>query len=139
MRSILVSLMILMFATMISCAQSNNNEKADKRAAVITFEAEEHDFGTIEQGGNGTFEFIFKNTGKTPLVINHVGSSCGCTVPEWTRDPIAKRKSGKIKVTYDTQRLGSFTKTITVNSNAANNPVVLKIKGVVVMKGNAPK
>jgi len=107
----------------------DDQKKDDKNAPVIDFKVLEHNFGTFEQGGNGTFEFEFENTGKEPLIINNVQTSCGCTVPEWPRDPIEKGKSSAIKVKYDTQRIGSFNKTITVLSNAKNSPVVLKISG----------
>ncbi|MBN2348435.1 MAG: DUF1573 domain-containing protein [Bacteroidales bacterium] len=100
-------------------------------SAVITFEVLEHDYGTIEQGGNGVFDFVFKNTGNEPLVLSNVRSSCGCTIPEWPKDPIKKNKQAAIKVKYDTRRLGPFTKSITVYSNASNSPVVLQIKGKV--------
>jgi hypothetical protein len=82
-------------------------------------------------GGDGTCEFIFKNTGKDPLVLKNVRSSCGCTIPQWPKEPIKKGEQGKIKVRYNTRITGTFSKSISVYSNAGNMPVVLVIKGKV--------
>ena len=90
-----------------------------------------HDYGTIVKGSDGTCEFKFSNAGKTPLLIQNVSASCGCTVPEWTREPVQPGKSGSIKVRYNTAIISGFTKSITVVSNAKNSPVILTIKGVV--------
>ncbi len=100
-------------------------------AAEISFETDMHDFGTIKQGANGTYEFKFKNTGKEPLIISNARGSCGCTVPEWSKDPIKPGDSGVIKTTYDTKRIGAFTKTVTISSNAKTATKVLTIKGMV--------
>ncbi len=108
-----------------------NAAKKGKKAKVaeITFESLEHDYGNIYKGDNGECEFVFKNTGKAPLQITNARASCGCTVPSWPRDPIAPGKKSVIKVKYDTNRLGTINKSITVTSNAVNNSVVLHIKG----------
>jgi len=117
---------ITLTATM-SCSQNTS-----KKVAEMTFkDGLEHDFGTIPFGGNGTYEFVFKNTGKEPIIITNVQSSCGCTVPTYAKEPVNSKKTGTIKVSYDTNRVGTFTKTITVHSNAKDSPIVLKIKGEV--------
>jgi hypothetical protein len=100
----------------------------------IVFEKMVHDYGTIVQGADGNSEFRFTNKGKAPLVLSNVHASCGCTVPEWPKEPILPGKSASIKVTYNTNNVGSFGKTITVNSNAVNPTVVLQIKGIVTAK-----
>ena len=100
----------------------------------IIFETTTHDYGTIVQGSDGTCTFNFTNKGKAPIVLNDVKASCGCTIPEWTRTPVAPKGKGSIKVTYNTGNVGTFTKSITVNSNAKNSPVVLIIKGIVTAK-----
>jgi hypothetical protein len=115
----------------ISCSQTSGTTNGQKSTAAIEFETTEHDFGTLPQGGNGTFEFIFKNTGKDPLVLNNVRSSCGCTVPEWPKGPVKKGDKGVIKVSYNTRITGNFSKSISVYSNAGEGPVVLIIKGKV--------
>lgn len=95
----------------------------------IVFEETMHDYGDIELGGDGNYTFVFKNKGKLPLFLSQVRSSCGCTIPEWPREAIGPGKTGTIKVIYDTKRAGTFSKTITVKSNAANSTVILQIKG----------
>ncbi len=100
-------------------------------APEITFQKVIHDYGTIAKGANGTCEFIFKNTGKEPLILSRPRSNCGCTVPTYPREPILPGKTGAIKVIYDTKRMGPINKSVTVFSNAKNNPVVLRIKGMV--------
>lgn len=102
-------------------------------AAEISFEEKVFDYGTITKGADGNHTFTFTNTGNSPLIIESVKSSCGCTVPKKPEAPIAPGASGSIQVRYDTQRLGVFRKTITVTTNAGTNSVVaLKIKGTVV-------
>jgi len=106
-------------------------EESNPNAPVIKFEKETIDYGTITQGADGNREFQFTNEGKEPLIITKATGSCGCTVPTWPREPIAPGESGVIKVKYDTKRIGSFTKSVTINSNASNAVKVLRIKGVV--------
>ena len=106
--------------------------KADNpNAPEITFESEVHDYGTIQQGADGNCEFKFKNTGVDPLIITSAKGSCGCTVPTYPKEPIMKGQTGIIKVHYDTKRIGAFTKTVTLVSNAKTETKVLTIKGVV--------
>ena len=100
-------------------------------APEITFESETHDYGTIKQGADGGCEFKFKNTGKDPLIVSGAKGNCGCTVPNYPKEPIMKNQTGVIKVHYDTKRVGAFTKTVTINSNGKTDPKVLTIKGVV--------
>ncbi|MDR2848828.1 MAG: DUF1573 domain-containing protein [Bacteroidales bacterium] len=101
-------------------------------AAEIKFEELTHDFGTIVFNGKAETEFIFTNTGNEPLNIIQCSASCGCTVPSWTKDPIKPGEKGTIKVVYkNTNYASSFTKTVTVVSNAKTNRVILTIKGTV--------
>ncbi len=129
------SLLIVMAFAFSAVAQEANAEKPKKvKEPEITFETLVHDYGNITQGDNGTCEFVFKNTGKADLVLTNCRSSCGCTVPEWPKDPIAPGKKAAIKVKYNTLRIGAINKSITVESNAVNNRVVLNIKGSVAAK-----
>ena len=112
-------------------------EKSNPNAPVIEFESEVIDYGTIEQGSDGNRIFTFKNTGKEPLIITKTQGSCGCTVPTKPTEPIAPGAEGEIKVHYDTKRLGPFTKSVTVNSNASNGTKNLRIKGTVKKKEEA--
>ena len=98
--------------------------------AEMSFEKDVHDFGTIENGANGTYDFKFKNSGTEPLIITDAKGSCGCTVPTYPKNiPIKPGESQTIKVTYDTKRAGNFTKTVTINSNAKVPQKVITIKG----------
>lgn len=129
--SAIAGILILSLISFTGFSQENEGQKPAKPAAEITFEETLHDFGKIPFSGDGNFEFKFKNTGKEPLVLNNVKTSCGCTVPVWPKEPIAKRKSGAILVKYDTKRQGAFFKTITVYSNGSVEPITLTIKGEV--------
>lgn len=104
---------------------------------VIDFEKKVHDFGRFhEDGGSVKYEFKFTNNGATPMVISRVNASCGCTTPEWTKQPIMPGKSGTITVAYNPLgRPGVFTKSITVFSNATEEQVNLLIKGDVIPRG----
>lgn len=100
--------------------------------AELTFKQKEHNFGVIAQDTCVvSCTFTFTNTGNQPLVIHQAISSCGCTVPEYTMEPIAPGKSGVINVTYNgkTKRPGVFKKSITVHSNAINTPTRIYIEG----------
>lgn len=109
-------------------------EKPNNTNDSIVFEKTLHDYGTITQGSDGNCEFKFTNKGKASLVLKNVQTSCGCTIPEWPKEPIPAGKTGIIKVKYDTNRLGTFSKTITVSSNAKNSAVTITIKGNILAK-----
>lgn len=102
-------------------------------APKIKFAVESHDFGTVVEGPQVTYDFKFKNEGKEPLVLNNVRASCGCTVPTWPKEPILPGKESVISATFNTQgRPGSFSKTITVESNASEPSKVVTIRGEVI-------
>ena len=92
------------------------------------------DYGTVnKEDDNGLRAFVFTNTGNAPLIIKDAKSTCGCTVPSFPKEPIAPGAKGVIGVKYDTNRVGPFTKTVTISSNAAGQPTkVLTIKGNVI-------
>ncbi len=121
------------FLSFIFCvlAIGTNAQNNSDSTVVITFNETTHDYGTVQLGGDGTCFFKFTNPGKTPLILNGVQASCGCTAPEWTKEPVQPGKEGQIKITYNTNIPGGFQKSITVHSNAKNSPVILIIKGVV--------
>lgn len=100
------------------------------------FKKTEHNFGTIkEEMGAVTTKFEFTNTGMSPLIIQRVSASCGCTTPSYTRKPILPGKKGTISAKYSTvARPGRFNKTITVYTNVPDTVYVLKIKGNVIPK-----
>ncbi len=123
MKNILMLLGIIII-NINALAQTNLN-------AVIEFEESTIDYGTIEKGADGVRIFKFVNSGNTPLVINNVKASCGCTIPKKPNKPILPAASGEIEVKYDTRRVMPFKKTISVSSNAVNSTVLLTIKGKV--------
>ena len=101
----------------------------------IEFSQVVYNYDTIDQGSNGECTFTYKNIGNAPLVISSASSSCGCTTPQVSKEPIMPGKTGTVTVKYNTSLLGTFRKTIVVNSNATNaTKSVLTIKGVVVKK-----
>ncbi len=128
----------LIFLSSILIAQNNTTDKKQVKktgkTAEITFEETVYDFGKIKYKGDGTHSFVYKNTGKKPLILTKVRSSCGCTVPKWSKEPTKKRKTNEIKVKYNTGRVGRFTKSITVYSNAKKSQIKLTIKGEVLKK-----
>ena len=99
---------------------------------VISFEKLTHDFGSVKQGTPVTFEFVFTNTGKQPLLLSEPRSSCGCTVPTYPKEPIMPGQKKSVKITFDAEKEGEFSKQVNILSNAENSPVVLVVKGKVI-------
>ncbi|HLF33765.1 MAG TPA: DUF1573 domain-containing protein [Cyclobacteriaceae bacterium] len=107
------------------------NLRAQDQVAILTFESTTHDFGTVEEAnGPVSHTFKFTNTGSSPLVIQGVQASCGCTTPDWTRDPVMPGKTGIIKAEYNPRnRPGMFNKSLTVTANTNPATTRLFIKG----------
>lgn len=107
---------------------------ADSKKANIVVTESEYNFGTIKEAdGKVSHEFEIKNTGDAPLVITRVISSCGCTTPSYSKEPIAPGKTGSVTVTYDPAgRVYPFVKTVSIYSNGKEGPAVITIKGEVV-------
>jgi outer membrane lipoprotein-sorting protein len=107
--------------------------------AGMVFVNETIDYGTIAHNADGKREFVFTNNGNKPLIITNAQGSCGCTVPTSPKEPIAPGAKGTIGVKYATDRVGPFTKTVTITSNAAGQATkTLTIKGTV-LAGDASK
>lgn len=104
--------------------------KVVEQPTEITFERDLNDFGEIIQGEKATTIFKFKNTGKNDLIISDAHGSCGCTVPQWPKEPIAPGESGEIKVVFNSaNRSGVFNKTVTVTANtlpSSNSKLIIK-------------
>ncbi|MBU1368539.1 MAG: DUF1573 domain-containing protein [Bacteroidetes bacterium] len=131
MRKLVLFLGILFAVTVVNAQQ--NTESKSANGPEITFDETIYDYGEIVLHGDGTHEFEFTNTGNEPLILSRPRSSCGCTVPTWPKQPILPGDKEKIKVTYNTNKAGSFNKSVTIMSNAKNSStVVLRIKGKVV-------
>ena len=125
-------------------AQANAPVAAEKTAskpsskAAMKFETDVMDYGTIKQNSERVRKFFFTNTGKEPLVIQSAQGSCGCTVPTYPKEPIMPGQKASIDVNYDTNRVGPFTKTVTLTTNADGQETkVLTIKGTVEASGDA--
>jgi hypothetical protein len=107
--------------------------------AGMVFENEVIDYGTIQHNADGKREFVFTNNGNKPLIIESTQGSCGCTVPTKPTEPILPGQKGVIGVKYATDRVGQFTKNVTVKSNATGQETkVLTIKGNVLPDENKP-
>ncbi len=133
MKKIILSFCLLFVVAMIG----NNVSAQIEKGAKIEFSKESHDYGSIKYDGDPYCTFEFKNTGNEPLIISNAKGSCGCTVPEWSKEPIAPGATGSIRVKYDTKRPGPINKSVTIDSNAINAPSkVIKIVGEV---GPAPE
>jgi len=103
----------------------------DKTNSTIDFVSKVVDYGIIEHNSDGARKFVFTNNGTDALLIKNAKGSCGCTVPTWPREAIAPGTTAEIGVKYATNRVGKFTKTITLTTNASKKPVILTIKGEV--------
>lgn len=125
MKKLFIILSIIIGTTMQFFAQETISPK-------IVFQETTFDFDTIMQGSDGEHIFEFTNEGNAPLLITSAFSSCGCVVPEWPKEPVAHNTKSNIKVKYNTNKLGHFTKVIVVKSNDPESPkTVLRINGVV--------
>jgi len=134
MRKKYISLAILMIIIAFAgsgCSDDPENE-AKKKGQELWFDEYLHDYGQIEKGSDGLWTFECKNIGAYPIVINKVRSTCGCTVPEWTKEPIEPGATGEITIKYNTALTGTFLKSLFVYSSAANSPVKIQVKGKVV-------
>jgi hypothetical protein len=108
--------------------------KANPNGPVAKYDKTVHEFADLTQGNPGTATFTLTNEGKEPLIIASAKASCGCTNLTFGKDPILPGKSTEISATYNAAAVGPFVKTITVVTNASDQPTVLQIKGKVVPK-----
>jgi hypothetical protein len=138
MKKMLVTSAFMLVFGAASMAQTADVKAAEpKSGAAMKFEKEEYNFGTIKSGDKVEYAFEFVNTGKEPLIISQASGSCGCTVPEYPKNPIAKGEKGVIKVTFNsTGKVGLQDKTVTITSNAPDSPKILHIKGTVEQVAN---
>lgn len=119
-------------------AQAAVRDEAAKAVPVMSFEKAEHDFGTIEQGAAQETVFKFTNTGNAPLIITDAKSSCGCTVPNPPKEPIAPGESSELLVKFNGAGQNQITKNITVTANTEKGSEILRIKAFINPKGAAP-
>lgn len=124
MRKLFLILGCLLVVATLS-ARSNVDE-------LIKFDSVAHSFGKVKKGTPVSVEFAFTNPGKKPLIIEDATAECGCTKPEYPKQPIMPGKTGKIKVTYDAKEPGSFTKKVTVRLVNVTDTKILTITGEVI-------
>jgi hypothetical protein len=104
-------------------------QPSNANTTSVSFDKKEHDFGTINEGKTVTTNFKIINTGTKDLIIQNATASCGCTVPDFPKQPIKPGKSGNIKVSFDsTGKPGAQQKTVTVTANIPNGSEILTIK-----------
>ena len=123
--------MAIMMSGFFAACDRTSEQEARAGGEEIWFEEILHDYGEIPNGGDGEYSFVFKNLGEEAIVINRVRSTCGCTIPAWSKEPVAPGDKGKVTVEYNTAQTGTFVKSVYVYSSAANSPVKLQIKGKV--------
>lgn len=106
---------------------------------ITNYENNTVDYGNVNKGSNGKRIIKIQNVGDKPLIISNINTSCGCTVPQWTTEPIAPGKKGEITVTYNTSNVGRFSRTITISSNDEKKPnLPVRIEGVVLAPESNP-
>jgi len=128
-------ILLLLFIGIITIQTKAQEVNPDSIVPIFEFEDDVIDYGDIAYNSDGNRVFKFTNIGKTPLIISQVKGSCGCTVPTKPEEPIMPGEVGEIKVKYATNRVGPFSKTVTITSNASEQTKVLTIKGRVLKDG----
>jgi hypothetical protein len=131
-KSLTVILSLLLFCG-VSFSQTDKKAKETTKGTAepeFKFEVEEYNFGTVKQGDKVEYEFRFTNAGTEPLIISNVQSTCGCTVPDWPKEPIQKNETKSIKVIFNSAgKMGLQNRPITIFSNAKTSPKVIHLKG----------
>jgi hypothetical protein len=114
-------------------------QKPEGPLPILSFETTDHDFGTIKEGQVVEYTYAFKNTGEAPLIIQSAQGSCGCTVPQWSKDPIPVGGTGFVKAKFDSNGKPNIqNKTVTVTSNTYPKTTTLRFKAMVVPKSETP-
>lgn len=126
MKKVVFSMLLVLTAFTVTTTMAQELTNGPK----IEFKKDVHDYGELKHGADGTYTFEFKNTGNAPLIISNAKGSCSCTVPAWPKEPVNPGETGKVTVKYDTKRAGTINKSVTISSNAVNDPTkILRIKG----------
>jgi Protein of unknown function (DUF1573) len=133
MKHLLGICAIFLMASFQLAAQATTDEPVANPAskAVFALESDVVDYGTIDQGGEPLRVAKFTNTGTEPLIISGAKGSCGCTVPNWPKEPIMPGESSQIEIRYDTKRVGAINKTVTVTSNDPAGKHVIRVIGTI--------
>ena len=130
MKKLFPFVLFILFGTTMSVSAQDKTPKTG--GPQIVFDDESHNFGTIKEGIIAIYTFRFTNTGDQPLVLKDVRPSCGCTTPDWSKEPVQPGKTGQIIVKFNSAgRPGKFNKSITVTSNIPDATKILFISGTV--------
>ncbi len=128
MKQISITLILTLFLASFSIAQNLENQSSP--TTTIEFEENEFDWGTITQGEKVSYVFKFTNTGNEPLLIKKAKGSCGCTVPQWPKAPIAPGEQGEISVVFNSKgKMGKQSKRVTITANTDPGQTFLTVKG----------
>lgn len=120
--------LLLMGIGFLAIGQEDEQEETPMTGAKIAFTEKSYNFGDITQGDKVEYTFEFENVGNEPLILSDVRTTCGCTAPEWPKEPIAPGAKANLKVVFNSAgKMGMQNKVITVMSNAVNNPERVKI------------
>ncbi|MFZ5554001.1 MAG: DUF1573 domain-containing protein [Bacteroidota bacterium] len=126
------TMILSLFSVALMAFMPAPDNKKNIAAPQISFEHDMYDFGTRKQGSDVEHKYVFTNTGDAPLVITDVKRTCGCTTPNWTKEPVAPGKTGFIVLQYDSKRVGPFNKSVVVTCNDPEHPeITLKFKGTI--------
>jgi hypothetical protein len=144
MKKVLLLALGLAFAG-VGAAQAQSSASATGSAGTakvagpqIQFDEVKYDFNSVVQGGTVDHTFKFKNVGTAPLIISNIGVSCGCTTPEWTKDPIAPGKTGTISAHFNSAgKMGMQNKVLTIDSNSVGGSTTVALVGEVKEPGEA--
>lgn len=134
MKHLLGMLAIVLMASFQLSAQATvvpQEAPASTSGAIMTLESDIVDYGTIDQGSEPLRVATFTNTGTEPLIISGAKGSCGCTVPNWPKEPIMPGETSQIEIRYDTKRVGAINKTVTVSSNDPVGKHVIRVQGTI--------
>ena len=134
MKKLILAATFIFGVVFFAMSQATVSVESGTPTAMAKFKWEKttHDFGKIQQGKPVSIEFTFTNQGSSPLVISNVKGSCGCTVTQYTKEPIAPGKAGNVKATYNAAAMGAFNKSVRVTANVEGGTETLFIKGEVV-------
>ncbi|KQS33570.1 DUF1573 domain-containing protein [Dyadobacter sp. Leaf189] len=136
MKQIFTCILLAVSLSFFNCSKSekgeNEKQASSKMPVFALVDSASYDFGTIQEGAIVEHEFKFKNEGEYPLILNNISSSCGCTTPEWPKEPIGPNQTSSIKVRFDSKnKSGPQVKTITVYANTEPAYSELRLKGIV--------
>lgn len=130
MKNIIVCVLLLLCY---GAAAQEALTSVDKKAGKFRFKEDVHNYGEVPEGEDAVYDFVFKNTGKRPITIARVSTSCGCTVPTWSQQPVLPGRKGEIKVVYHTKgRPGRIRRSLYVYSDAQQQPYGLQVTGIVI-------